>query len=261
MESNVQNATMPSSRWSQEDRGVLRCCIAYNQYGGYCVPDSSRDRPAARSVLAGEVWEPSTIEFMVGRVGRGDIVHAGTFFGDFLPALSRACADGAKVWAFEPNPENHRCASITVAVNGLQNVELMNAALGEESGLLPLQISDESGSALGGVSRLVLRPPPGDSKHFTKVQVVRLDDVVPPERPVSILQLDVEGFERQALTGAMATIQRCRPILILEDMPGADWLGRNLFRLGYQVFGSVHGNTLLMAADPGTTKEVDGLCS
>jgi hypothetical protein len=85
---------------------VLQCCIAYNKYGGYCVPLASRYRVAARKILAGEVWEPTTIEFLMSYGSHGDIVHAGAYFGDFLPALSRSCAPGAKVWAFEPNPEN-----------------------------------------------------------------------------------------------------------------------------------------------------------
>ena len=66
--------------------------------------------------------------------GTGDLVHAGTYFGDFIPALSRVCAPDAKVWAFEPNPENYRCALITTTLNNLHNVEIKNAGLGSQEG-------------------------------------------------------------------------------------------------------------------------------
>ena len=94
--------------------GGLSAVIAYNEFGGYVIPNESIDRPAAQSVLSGAVWEKTTIEYMIAQAGGGDIVHAGTYFGDFLPALSVGIAPGAKVWAFEPNSVNYRCAAMTV---------------------------------------------------------------------------------------------------------------------------------------------------
>ena len=90
---------------------VLQCCIAYNKYGGYCVPLSSLHRPAAQRILSGDVYEPNTIEFLISNCSDGDIVHAGAYFGDFLPALSRSCAPNAKIWvSVDPNcsPERVR---------------------------------------------------------------------------------------------------------------------------------------------------------
>jgi hypothetical protein len=46
---------------------------------------------------------------MLGNCGKKDIVPAGAYFGDFLPALSN-CGDDVGVWAFEPNVENYTCA-------------------------------------------------------------------------------------------------------------------------------------------------------
>ena len=68
---------------------VLKCKISYNKYGGYCVPLSSHYRPAAKTVLSKKVYEPDTIEYMLKNCKSGDVVHAGTYFGDFLPALSK----------------------------------------------------------------------------------------------------------------------------------------------------------------------------
>jgi hypothetical protein len=85
-----------------KDESVLQCCIAYNKFGGYCVPLSSCYRPAAQRILSGKVYEPETIAFLTSHCGKGDVIHGGTFFGDFIPALSRALAPGYKLWAFEP---------------------------------------------------------------------------------------------------------------------------------------------------------------
>lgn len=224
---------------------VLQCCIAYNTYGGYCVPLSSRHRPAAQKILAGEIWEPMTIEFLMSHCEDGDLVHAGTFFGDFLPALSQAAALSAKVWAFEPHPENYRCAFITTYINGLQNIELMNAGLGERQGPLSMMIADASGRSLGGASRIVAKSCNSSEESAITVRIVTVDEIVPSDRKVSMIQLDVEGFEQPALSGALMTIQRCRPTIILETLPEESWLSENMLQLGYRIAGTVHGNTVL----------------
>jgi FkbM family methyltransferase len=231
--------------------GVLRCRIAYNKYGGYCVPLSSQHRPAAQTILAGRVWESSTIDFLTSHGGNGDIVHAGTYFGDFLPALSHSCGIGAKVWAFEPNPENYRCALVTVTINGIQNVELQNAGVGARRGSLPMVVLDNCGRSLGGISRIVERSDEGNKKGLVNVDIVTIDEIVPPDRTVSIIQLDVEGFEKEALTGALTTVRRCKPILVLEWLPEESWFSKNIIALGYRIGGVVgeksHKNTILSA--------------
>lgn len=224
---------------------AMLCYIAYNKYGGYCVPHPSHHRPAAQKILSGDVWEPDTIEFMMKHSSGGDMVHAGAYFGDFIPALSQSCNDDIKLWVFEPNPENYCCALITMAINNLNNIQIKNAGLGAAHGSLSMEISDENGKALGGGSRLLVEEGKNNPEHCIQVDVLKLDDILPPERRVSIIQLDVEGFEQPALAGAMETIRRWKPILILENLPEQDWLNGNILSLGYQITGNLHKNTVL----------------
>jgi len=67
--------------------------IAENAHGFYCVPRAAAQRPAALKIINGEVWEPETIDFVVRHCVDRSVVHAGAFFGDFLPAVSRALVD------------------------------------------------------------------------------------------------------------------------------------------------------------------------
>jgi FkbM family methyltransferase len=227
----------------------LECVIAGNALGEYCLPASSIHRPAARRILAGEVWEPDTVALVCRRLGRGDVVHAGTYFGDFLPAYSRACSPGAVVWAFEPNRENFRCAQITVKLNDLRNIRLANAALGAGRGDGAVITADPDGRARGGASQVVTGAAVRATSGAQPVSIVAVDDAVPPDRHVSVIQLDVEGFEETALSGALATIVRCRPVLVLETLPTGDWMARHLDPLAYRVVGTVHANTVLAAPD------------
>ncbi len=227
----------------------LSCLIAENEYGKYCVPHSSYHRPAAQKVLAGTVYEPDTIKFMRQHCQGGDVVHAGTYFGDFLPALADGCDQGRIVWAFEPNPENHQCASITLQLNEITNVQLTHAGLGAKAESLKIKTVDQYGQALGGASEIVESEKATANEKFDSVNIVTIDDVIGSERHVSIIQLDVEGHEKAALIGAMQTIQRCKPIIILEvlsrnDLFESQWFKDNFLALGYQHAGKIHGNDI-----------------
>lgn len=219
--------------------------IAKNEWGTYCVPRSSAHRPASKAILAGKVWEKKTLLFMIKHVQDGDIVHAGAFFGDFLPALSAALQPEARVWAFEPNPENFYSAQRTVELNNLSNVVLKQVGLGNSSTVAKLRVAARDGNALGGASRFVSYDEPVRSEVLVEVPIMRVDDVVPSLRKVTVLQLDLEGYEFVALKGAVETVRRCRPLLVLEDnLPISKCLGL-AESLDYTNIGKLGPNVIL----------------
>ena len=59
--------------------------IVKNEYGTYSVPNEIHYTYTAQTIINGNVHEPTTIEYLKS-IG-GNIIHAGTGFGDFLPAL------------------------------------------------------------------------------------------------------------------------------------------------------------------------------
>jgi len=214
---------------------------AFNAFGGYCIPVAALHRPAAQTLMAGEVWEPETLA-LVAEVGRQmDVVHAGAFFGDFLPALSRAAST---VWAFEPCRENFRCAHMTGLLNGLSNVRLHHGGLSDYQGELSLRTREPGGEVLGGASRFVDGNPSGLEERELS-PVATLDSLLPADRPIAVIQLDVEGHEQRALTGALVTVRRWRPVLVLETLPEARWIAAHLAPLGYRQTAVVHDNAVL----------------
>ncbi len=211
--------------------------LARNEHGLYCLPREAKG-VVAQTLRRARVWEHETIELICATPG--DVVHAGTFFGDFLPALS--ASRDAVVWAFEPSLENYRCASVTIALNDLQNVTLTLAALSDEAGVGSLSSAAKQGLPAGGAGRL-LAGPTSDGRQRETVPLVTVDATVPPDRHIGVLHLDVEGHEQQALAGALKTITRCKPLLILESVPPVEWLGEHL--PGYRVTKTVDANSVL----------------
>ena len=183
---------------------------AYNEYGVYAIAKNSAWRTAAQTVIKGNVWEHDTIKYIIKNCEHGSVIHAGAYFGDFIPALSKNCKD--IVFAFEPNSENYECANITCDLNNCTNVILRNKALGAYKTTVNLKIKQDNKS-IGGLSKIVSMA----DKDTEKVFQVTIDDTIPHTRPISILHLDLEGHELSALKGAKNTVRKWKPILIIED--------------------------------------------
>lgn len=202
-----------------------------NKFGRYCVPSASSHRNSAKKILDGEIHEPLTLEYIQEFYPGGDIIHAGAYFGDFLPFLSSILDEGCYLWAFEPNPENFYCAKKTIEINGLDNVFLMNIGLADSDGFLQLQIVDKSGIPLGGGSRF--------GSGGIDVPVDRLDNLISLDREIGLIHLDIEEFEGVALRGAKEILLKDSPVLVLETVPAwiLDW--------GYEKREEIEGNTIL----------------
>jgi FkbM family methyltransferase len=225
---------------------------ASNEHGSYCVPSSSRHRPVSQAILQSRVWEADTLDLLRGVDSDGDIVHAGTFFGDFLPALARSRTGGALIWAFEPSAENHRCTERTIELNALENVRLARAGLDVAGGVAQLATADREGVPLGGASRVIRDASRARWFRNEEIGLVSVDETVGPERLVAAIHLDVEGHEQAALTGALETIARCRPLIVVETLPDTSWIEENLAPLGYRLEGQVNINHVLRASPAGS---------
>ncbi|MDL2397689.1 FkbM family methyltransferase [Rhizobium mayense] len=113
---------------------------------------------------------------------------------------------GARTLAIEPNAEALRILRANISLNGLQDrVDVKPIALGAEAGMG--DVVEEDPSKLG-MARVRLA---ADGQ----VPVARLDDVV-REQHVDLIKIDVEGMETEVLRGAMGTMVRCRPRLLVE---------------------------------------------
>lgn len=188
--------------------------ICRNIYGRYCVPTEFLEREVPQLLAHGQVYEPETIALIASLLGPGDLVSGGAFVGDFFPALSAALAPDALYHSFEPAPVTYRAACETIMLNGLQNIRLHPVAVGETEGRLPLMVTrKDGGPAMAAAAKLI---PGASGEHVIEVPVMRLDDLVPAARRVSVLHLDVEGFELPALAGATRIVTQNAPHIVLE---------------------------------------------
>jgi len=218
--------------------------IAENEYGKYCVPtDELWSDVTVMAILNGDVWEKETVEHLILIDADKDIIHAGTFFGDFLPALSKSRGDGARIWAFEPCKTSFKYAKETCFINNLENVELRSLGLGDIAGEKNL-VFKKRDKKWGGCCRI--EGCGGEDMSGWEretVKITTIDDFVPKDRQIGAIHLDIEYYEEKALIGAMETIKRCLPTIILENPP-EEWIKTNLFPLGYKFLLRANENSI-----------------
>ncbi len=136
-------------------------------------------------------------------------IDVGANYGAYsYPMLSYAGA----VLAVEPNPAllrvlRHRFRH--AVAKGRMRIE--GCAVGAVAGSGNLEVPVNA-PALGCLTTAGHHPP-GPLGHYDVV-VRRLDDLV--DRPVAFVKIDVEGYEKAVIAGAMGMIRRDRPSLLVE---------------------------------------------
>jgi FkbM family methyltransferase len=133
----------------------------------------------------------------------------------------------AEVVTFEPDPENYECLSRNVA--GIPCVKPHHAALGESAGACGIRCDYRNNCGAPFVEYGA-----GD------VPVATIDGLDLPG--CGLLALDLEGAEPLALAGAVETIGKYRPVIMLEHKGHGDRFGftkedieAHLARLNYRI--------------------------
>lgn len=109
-----------------------------------------------------------------------------------------------RVYSYEPDAANFACLSRNICAKGLsETVYAARGMLADRGRMLSLNRSKKN---IGGHKGL---PEPGP------IPAYRIDDLALPS--CDLIVLDVEGMELPALQGAVETLERCRPVLMLED--------------------------------------------
>jgi len=243
----IASATQTPSSFDVLGTGYF---LAKNVLGSYCIPKEYANQSEAKKLSLGGIWEEETMHFMRQQAGSGDIVHAGTSFGDMIPGLSCVCSSGSLLWAFEPNSTSHKAAILTLQYNQLSNVILSYAALGGAKGWADILVRNHTGNTVGGRSRI--EPDISHPHHLMdRIAVVALDEIIPRHRTVSLIHLDIEGSELLALQGAVETIRAHHPVLIIETVPKQPWFEQIILKdLGYRKLRKVDGNTVFVCSRP-----------
>lgn len=170
------------------------------------------DRFIGRSLSVYGEWAQFELAWLLSLLRPGDtVVDAGANVGTHTVPFAQAVGPAGRVHAFEPQGQVAEVLAANLALNGLDQVTVHQAALGAVDGRIVVPHLDVGRELnLGGVSLGAFGPGDGD-----EVPVQTIDDLNLPE--CRLIKIDVEGMEADVLAGATATLRRCRPILYVEN--------------------------------------------
>jgi FkbM family methyltransferase len=152
-------------------------------------------------------------------VQRRTVFQAGGNVGLWPERLSRSFK---RVLTFEPVPATFKCLERNT--RGRDNIERFRSALGSEVGEARMRPSRSAGTW-----RVELSDDGTYEVPMTTVDSARCTDV-------DAMALAVEGHEVAVLRGAAETIARCRPIILVEELPrAASAIQAHLRSLGYRM--------------------------
>lgn len=132
----------------------------------------------------------------------GTGLDVGAWYGPWSRAMASRLD---RVVAFEPNPSVATILSRTVPAN----VRVVRAAATDRVGTDELWVPV---TGMGTEAVASLRQAAG--ARAVPVDTTTIDSLNLPD--VTMIKLDVEGAELAALRGARATLERCRPVLLIE---------------------------------------------
>jgi FkbM family methyltransferase len=161
--------------------------------------------------LYGE-WSEGEVELFRKVVKPGDVaIEAGANVGALTIPLAKIVGDTGRVHAFEPQKDNFDCLAWNVT--SLPNVTLWPRALASDKYQISYAAADLNKVCNLGSTELSTHGAiiPANSQITTTI------DEIFSSASVSFIKADVEGMELEVLQGAVATIDRCRPILYVED--------------------------------------------
>lgn len=139
-----------------------------------------------------------------------------------------------RVYTFEPVPENYDC----LVRNVPDNVRHAQVGLSDQVGMCSLN-RDEFEDTNSGAWYL---------KENGNTPVISIDTI--PLDCCDLIQLDVEGFELKVLIGAIETIKRFKPVIVIEEKPLPQQKKPEAARayleyFGYNVVDSIHRDIIL----------------
>lgn len=177
---------------------------------------SGEDLAVGRHILNGHSYEPHITAVLSRYVQPGMFVlDIGANIGYLTMLMASLVQECGLVIAVEPNPDNVKLLEASRRINNFNQVQVIQAAAGRQTGILALNVSHSNGMT-GGL--------PADVSTIFGARLVpcfALDTLVPKDRRIGLIKIDVEGAEYNALLGLGEILARWHPLIVSEFSPGS----------------------------------------
>jgi FkbM family methyltransferase len=164
-------------------------------------------------------WDYHDFEWCVnGLPDSGVFYDVGANVGYFSVEMAKRLGGDVQVVAFEPQADLAAAITDSTTLNGMKNVQVIQALVGDTSRQTELYLASASihASAVADSGR--------DNVGMIQTQMVTIDDLVEAAEipPPDMVKIDVEGGEHLVFQGAHRTFRAHLPHIFLEYIPACD---------------------------------------
>ena len=195
--------------------------IIHPFYGNFRV--IKNDMGISQWIIKNYIWEQHILELICKYIKPDTTIidigaNIGTHTIGIIKHLNKYNNSFTKIVAFEPQPFIFDILQQNILYSNEQNIdcEIHSYGLSDKSQTIYMNMPDYSIVENPGGYGLDFNDIPDLNK--TKVEVKTLDSFCYTN--VSFIKIDVEGHENEVLSGALETIQKCRPVMIIEILGG-----------------------------------------
>ena len=194
--------------------GANRALVRLSSGEYICVDTNSLD---ATDYLLGWDMEVNALPIFRSFLRFNSVVlDIGANFGLYTATSASLMKAGGRLYAFEANPHTFDLLRRTLYANRLvqhPNVTAINALVGENNGRGTLYYLPEF---LGGATMTDIGQW-GDAKRSIELDMITIDEFLPPGLAVDLVKIDVEGHEPYVIRGMHKTIRRSPNIRIFVE--------------------------------------------
>ena len=172
----------------------------------------------SRSILESGEWEAASWQMMREHLSAGGtFVDVGAQIGYYTLKAAPVVGARGHVIAVEPNPETLRRLQTNLDASEAKMVTVAPVACSDAEAVLELYAGPASNTGETSLSKANASQA-GVVANTYKVRARPLDDIVREAgvAHVDVIKIDVEGAEYMVLQGALQTLDRDHPMLLLE---------------------------------------------
>jgi len=188
------------------------------------------------------VWEKHLHNYFDKYINKNSIVlECGCHIGTHTIKLAKLCD---KLYAFEPLPSTNMVLRKNLELNSIDNVIVSENGVSDQIGKTKYNWIENGNPGCSGLDDNPMGIPPWipPLTQIIEVDLITIDSL--NLNRLDFMKIDVEGYETKVIRGAMNTIRRCKPTIIMEvwknhfgevDLDYTKELFADLLDMGYDV--------------------------
>jgi FkbM family methyltransferase len=164
-----------------------------------------------KTIITYGLWEQKTTQLVKQLIHETDVViDVGANIGYFTTLFAKLVGPEGKVYAFEPTHNYYNHLLENVSINDFKNIEIIKKGLSNLCQDIEISIDESSATIHQPLTNYV------QSREV--ISLITLDEFILNKgiSKINFIKIDVDGHEPFVLEGALKSIQKYKPIIILE---------------------------------------------